>query len=59
MRSHQITKSVDSACGLMSAKGCCIVNDKVMISVKSEKPIKVISHFDNNRGITTLTLRGQ
>ena len=47
---------VDCACGLMSAKDCCIANDQVMISVKNEKTIKVISHFNNNRGIITLML---
>ena len=32
---------VDCTCRLMSAKDSCIVNDKVMLSVKNEKLIKV------------------
>ena len=32
---------VDCTCGLMSAKDSCIVNDKVMVTVKNEKSIKV------------------
>ena len=32
---------VDCTCGLTSAKDSCIVNDKVKVSVKNEKSIKV------------------
>ena len=32
---------VDCTCRLMSAKDSCIVNDKVLVSVKNEKSIKV------------------
>ena len=32
---------MDCTCRLISAKDSCIVNDKVMVSVKNEKSIKV------------------
>ena len=32
---------MDCTCRLMSAKDSCIVNDKVLVSVKNEKSIKV------------------
>ena len=43
--SNQVTPDhedlVDCTCRLISAKNPCIVNDKVMVSVKNEKSIKV------------------